>query len=97
MWLRHLFPSFSEAVKSRVKRVGSRLGEDPRDKARAVVEGSVGLGNGGNTQDVHVEAIRLDPQTHVGTRARGLAGELDRVGAQDVRVAWVRCASSSRP
>ena len=89
--------SISEAVKRRVKRVGSRLGEDPRDKARAVVEGSVGLGNGGNTQDVHVEAIRLDPQTHVDTLARGLAHELDRVGAQDVRVASVRCSSSSRP
>ena len=64
---------------------------------RAVVEGSVGLGNGGNAQDVHVEAIRLHPQAHVDTRARGLAGKLDRVRAHNARVAWVRCASSSRP
>ena len=71
------FSSISEAV----KRVGSRLGEDPRDEARAVVEGGLGLGNGGNAQDVHVEAIRLHPQTHVVAGARGFAGELDRVGA----------------
>ena len=71
------FSSISEAV----KRVGSRLGENPRDEARAVVEGGPGLGNGGNAQDVHVEAIRLHPQTHVVAGARGFAGELDRVGA----------------
>ena len=71
----------NEAVKRRVKRVGSRLGEDPRDKARAVIEGGLGLGNGGNAQDVHMEAIRLHPQTHVDAGARGFAGELDRVGA----------------
>ena len=71
------FSSISEAV----KRVGSRLGENPRDEARAVVEGGLGLGNGGNAQDVHVEAILLHPQTHVDAGARGFAGELDRVGA----------------
>ena len=71
------FSSISEAV----KRVGSRLGENPRDEARAVVEGGLGLGNGGNAQDIHVEAIRLHPQTHVDAGARGFAGELDRVGA----------------
>ena len=38
------FSSISEAVKRRVKRVVSRLGEDPRDKSRAVVEGGLGLG-----------------------------------------------------
>lgn len=75
------FSSISEAVKRGVKRVGSRLGENPRDEARAVVEGGLGLSNGGNTQDVHVEAIRLHPQTHVVAGARGFAGELDRVGA----------------
>lgn len=68
-------------MKRGVKRVGSRLGENPRDEARAVVEGGLGLGNSGNTQDVHVEAIRLHPQTHVVAGARGFAGELDRVGA----------------
>ena len=71
------FSSISEAV----KRVGSRLGENPRDEARAVVEGGLGLGNGGNAQDIHVEAIRLHPQTHVDAGARRLARELDRVGA----------------
>ena len=41
-------PSISEAVKRGVKRVGSRLGENPRDEARAVVEGGLGLGNNGD-------------------------------------------------
>ena len=49
------FSSISEAVKRRVKRVVSRLGEDPRDKARAVVEGGLGLGY---------------PRTHIITDAR---------------------------
>ena len=73
--------SISEAMKRRVKRAGLRLGKDPRDEARAVVKGGLGLGNGGNAQDVHVEAIRLDPQAHVDAGARGIAGEFDRVGA----------------
>ena len=89
--------SFSEAVKRRVKRVGSRLGEDARDKARAVVEGGLGLGNGGNAQDIHVETARLHAQAHVHASASGLARKLDHVGTQDVRVAWVRCTSASRP
>ena len=80
-----------------MKWVASRLDEDPRDEARAVVEGGLGLGNGGNAQDVHVEAIRLHPQTHVDASASGLARKLDHVGTQDAHVAWVRCAPSSRP
>ena len=62
-----------------MKRGVSRLGEDPRDETPTVVEG--GLGNGGNAQDIHVEAIQLHPQTHVDTGARRLVGKLDRVGA----------------
>ena len=73
--------SIDEAVKQRVKRAGLGLGEDPRDEASAAVESGLGLGNGGNAQDVHMEAIRLHPQTHVDAGARGFAGELDRVGA----------------
>ena len=64
---------------------------------RAVVEGGLGLGNGGNAQDVDVEAIRLHTQAHVDAGARGLTGELDHVGAHDAHIAWVRCAPSSRP
>ena len=64
---------------------------------RAVVESGLGLGNGGNAQDVHVEAIRPHPPTHVVAGARGFAGKLDHVGAHDAHIAWVRCAPSSRP
>ena len=47
-----------EAVKRHVKH-RSALGEDPRDEASAVVKGGSGLGNGGNTEDIHVETARL--------------------------------------
>ena len=78
--------SIDEAVKQRVKRTGLGLGEDPRDEASAAVESGLGLGNGGNAQDIHVEAIRLHTQAHVHASASGLARELDRIGADDVRV-----------
>ena len=51
-----------------------------------MVEGFLGLGNDGNAQDIHVETVRLHAQTHVHSSAGGLARELDRVGADDVRV-----------
>ena len=51
-----------------------------------MVEGGLGLGNGGNAQDIHVEAIRLHPQTHVDAGASGLTHKIDHVGAHDVRV-----------
>lgn len=47
-----------EVVKRRVKH-RSALGEDPRDEASAAVEGGLGLGNGGNTEDIHVKTARL--------------------------------------